>query len=77
MKLSRKQKFDQGLSILENLTQQREKQDNKQHRRYILQQAYKFIRAIALLALAYWGYTTRHTIHAFIVEFFTNPKLLQ
>jgi len=76
MKLKRKQQqFDDDLTIIENILQQRENQNNRNNKRYVIQQAFQFIRTIALLGLAYWGYITRHTIHAFIVELFTNPKL--
>ena len=73
MKLSRKPEFDETISIFENISQQREKKNSRDYHRYIL---FKCIRILALIALAYWGYATRHTIQSFIVEFFTNPKLL-
>ena len=67
--------FDKNLSPLENLNRQRQHQEMLDHRRYIIQKIFGIIRTIGLIALGIWGYATRDTIHAFIVNFFTNPKL--
>lgn len=75
MKLKQKTEFDKDLSPLENLNLQREHQTKRSHRRYIIQKILGVLRLIGLISLGVWGYTTRDTIYAFILDFFTNPKL--
>lgn len=72
----RKPEFDTNLSVIENISQQREKQNEREYHRYTVRRVLNFLRILALIALAYWGWSTRHTIQEFIVHFFTNPKLM-
>ena len=73
MKISRKPEFDENLTIIENIFQQRKRKTSRDYQRY---QFFRFTRILALIALAYWGYATRHIIQDFIIHLFTNPKLL-
>ena len=75
MKPKRKTQFNKDLSPLENLNQQRKRQTELGHRRYMIQKFLSFLRLMGLIALGVWGYTTRDTIYAFILDFFTDPKL--
>jgi len=75
MKRSQQPEFDNDISILDNISQHRINHNSQKKKRYVFQQFLKLIRTLALMALAYWGWITRDTIHAFIVELLTNPKL--
>ena len=76
MGISRKPEFDTDLSVIENISQQREKQNDRAYHRYTVRRFFKLLRTLGLIALAYWGWITRYTIQEFIVDFFTNPKLM-
>ncbi len=76
IKRSKKQAFDNDISIIDNISQHRVNHNSRQQKRYVFQQILKLIRALALMGLAYWGWITRDTIQDFIVHIFTNPKIL-
>jgi hypothetical protein len=67
-----KNRYNRQLSPLENLELEQARQHKLNNRRYIIQQMLYFVRLAGLIALGIWGYLTRNTIRAFILDMFTN-----